>query len=127
MFKILFRYLISQPNFLKLHVKNLTEFVLNEIEKSFISYKKKLILRALSIFFIGSGILSILLSVLLWGALPQLNPNNSWILIAQPVLLLVIGAILYWISTNKWTESIFRIIVVKTKTETQLFLDSLRK
>jgi TM2 domain-containing membrane protein YozV len=127
MFKILFRYLISQPNFLKLHVKNLTEFVLNEIEKSFISYKKKLILRALSIFFIGSGILSILLSVLLWGALPQLNPNNSWILIAQPVLLLVIGAILYWISTNKRTESIFRIIVVKTKTETQLFLDSLRK
>ena len=90
MFKILFRYLISQPNFLKLHVKNLTEFVLNEIEKSFISYKNKLILRALSIFFIGSGIL-------------------------------------YWISTNKRTESIFRIIVVKTKTETQLFLDSLRK
>jgi len=100
MLKILQRYFSLSPILLIVHLKTIIEFAQKEIESSIISYKKKLILKAIGLFFIGAGILCGSFSIILWGALPQLNPTNSWILVALPIFMIVIGAIFCYFSGN---------------------------
>ncbi len=85
---------LKQPKLLLLLLSSYKNFIIQEYRDKFNAMKMRFMLYVLSIFFLGLGMLSCVVSLLLWVALPVLNPQNYWLMIVLPISLLAASPIL---------------------------------
>jgi len=95
MFKVLFKLVVMHPQLLLTHAQNYADLVREEVQHTFITWRLRLFMFALSAAFLGLGVLSSAMALLLWAALPLLNPAHAWILVALPAAFFLISAFLY--------------------------------
>ena len=88
---VLFKLIVMQPEVLLTHVKNYADLAVEEFQHAFAAWRWRVMLYAVSGVLLGLGALCGLMSLLLWGALPVLHPDNAWVLVALPVALLLAG------------------------------------
>jgi uncharacterized membrane protein YqjE len=91
MLGVLFKLIVMQPEVLLTHVKNYADLAVEELQHAFAAWRWRVLLYAVSVVLLGLGVVCGLMSLLLWGALPALHPNNAWVLVALPVALLLAG------------------------------------
>jgi hypothetical protein len=91
MFGVLFKLIVMQPEVLLTHVKNYADLAVEELQHAFAAWRMRVLLYAVSAVLLGLGVVCGLMSLLLWGALPLLHPDNAWVLVAVPLALLMAG------------------------------------
>ena len=92
--------IFKQPRLLQLLLSNYIKTVLKEFRGVIRAMKIRFILYLLSFLFLGLGLLACIGSLLLWAALPFLNPHNAWLMIVLPIVLWV-GSILFFVLANR--------------------------
>lgn len=116
---VLFKLIVMQPEVLLTHVKNYADLAVEEFQHAFAAWRWRVMLYAVSGVLLGLGALCGLMSLLLWGALPVLHPDNAWVLVALPVALLLAGFGVGLAAHGRKTSSLF------TGIQEQLDLDML--
>jgi uncharacterized membrane protein YqjE len=91
MLGVLFKLIVMQPEVLLTHVKNYADLAVEELQHAFVAWRLRALLYVVSALLLGLGVLCGLMSLLLWGALPVLHPDNAWVMVALPLVLLVAG------------------------------------
>lgn len=91
MFSVLFKLIVMQPEVLLTHVKNYADLAVEELQHAFAAWRMRVVLFVVSAVLLGLGVVCMLMSLLLWGALPVLHPDNAWVLVAVPLVLLIVG------------------------------------
>lgn len=91
MFGVLFKLIVMQPEVLLTHVKNYADLAIGELQHAFAAWRLRVLLYMVSAVLLGLGVVCGLMSLLLWGALPVLHPDNAWVLVAVPLALLMAG------------------------------------
>lgn len=91
MHTVLFKLMVMQPEVLLTHLTNYADLAAEELHNAFAAWRLRLLLYAVSAVLLVLAVACGLVSVLLWGALPVLHPNNAWVLVAVPAVLLVAG------------------------------------
>jgi hypothetical protein len=91
MFSVLFKLIVMQPEVLLTHVKNYADLAVEELQHAFAAWRMRVLLLVVSVVLLGLGVVCGLMSLLLWGALPVLHPDNAWVLVAVPLVLLMVG------------------------------------
>jgi hypothetical protein len=95
MLKVLFKLIVMQPHLLLTHAHNYGSLLVEGWQEAVASWKSRLLLYLLSVI---SGVLGLACgagALMLWAALPVLNSDNAWVLVALPVTLLLLSALLY--------------------------------
>jgi hypothetical protein len=88
---VMLKLIVMQPEVLLTHVKNYADLAVEEFQYAFAAWRWRVMLYAVSGVLLALGVLCGLMSSLLWGALPVLHPDNSWVLVVLPVALLLAG------------------------------------
>jgi hypothetical protein len=88
----LFRLLVSQPELLAEHVEAYSELVAAEIGAVTASWKRRVLLHALSAMMALLGLLFGGTALMLWAAFPAGTINHPWALWAVPAIPLVMAA-----------------------------------
>ena len=88
---VLFKLIVMQPEVLLTHAKNYADLALEEWQYAFAAWRWRVMLYVVSCVLLLLGVLTGLMSLLLWSALPVLHADNAWVLVALPVLLLLAG------------------------------------
>lgn len=91
MFGVLFKLIVTQPEVLLTHVKNYADLAREELQHAFAAWRMRVLLYGVSVVLLGLGVVCGLMSLLMWGALPVLHPDNAWVLVAVPLALLMAG------------------------------------
>lgn len=91
MFGVLFKLIVMQPEVLLTHVQNYADLAVEELQHAFAAWRMRVLLFVVSAVLLGLGVVCMLMSLLLWGALPVLHPDNAWVLVAVPLVLLTVG------------------------------------
>lgn len=92
---MLWKLVLMQPQLLLGHAKNYATFLSEGIQQALQMWRVRVVLYLLSAAFLGMGILCCAMALLLWGALPLLNALHSWMLLALPACLLIVGVLFY--------------------------------
>lgn len=92
---VLFKLIITQPQLLLCHVENYVDLIIEIVDRTTRQWQRRWLLFALSLGFFALGVVCSLMSLLLFSALPVLNPHSSWVLFGLPISLLLIAAVLY--------------------------------
>ncbi len=100
MLENLFKSLIMHPKSTLILFKNYGNLVVKDYVNTFSRFKMRLFLFALSVAFFILGLSTLFGVVLLWAALPVLNPRNDWMLIFLPSSLIVARVSLYITATS---------------------------
>lgn len=116
---MLLKLIVKQPNLLLTHVQNYADLLLEEVQQVVFTWKLRLLLYALSGAFLGLGIVSSTASLLLWGALPVLNPQNAWVLVVLPLVLTGLSACFYFVASRYKVEPLFEDIQEQLKLDMQ--------
>lgn len=90
------KILLLPPELLRSHAQGYADLASEELTQHACQLKKRLLLR---VFGTASMLLGVSLggvAVLLWSALPQINPQRSWVLLALPLSLCLLGLALVW-------------------------------
>lgn len=107
MFGVLFKLIVMQPEVLLTHVKNYADLAAEELQHAFVAWRLRAVLYALSAVLLGFGVLCGLMSLLLWGALPVLHPDNAWVMVALPLVLMVAGVLVGMAAQRRTTPPLF--------------------
>jgi hypothetical protein len=110
MFNVLFKLIVMQPEVLLTHVKNYADLAVEELQYAFISWRLRMLLYVASAVLFSCGVASGLVSLLLWGALPALHPDNAWILVALPITLLAAGGLVGMSAQRHKSSALFESI-----------------
>lgn len=117
--------IFKQPRLLQLLLSNYIKTVLKEFRGVIRAMKIRFILYLLSFLFLGLGLLACIGSLLLWAALPFLNPHNAWLMIVLPIVLWV-GSILFFVLANRLKIQFNYIAMCKKiQSDTQIISQSL--
>lgn len=102
MSRLWLKIFLLPPDLLKRHAQGYTDLAAQELSQHLQDLGKRLFVGA-------SGVVALLLGIalggvalLLWSALPQLNAQWSWVLLALPLGLVLLGLALTW-SARTWT------------------------
>lgn len=95
MLGVLFNLIVKQPKLLLSHATNYAHLLVEELQYAFITWKILLLLYVLSAACLGLALVATVVSVLLWCALPMVNPHTEWVLVALPLALLLSSVLLY--------------------------------
>lgn len=91
----LFKSLFMHPKSTLILFKNYGNLFVKEYVNTFSRLKMRLFLFGLSVVFFIFGLSTLFGAILLWAALPQLNPDNAWMLIFLPSSLFIACVSLY--------------------------------
>lgn len=119
MLKVLFKLIVMQPQLLLTHAQNYGSLLVEGWQQAVASWKSRLLLYLLSALSLLLGLASGAGALMLWAALPVLNPNNAWVLVVLPVTLLVVSALLYQAAQRCQLAAMF------DEVQSQLALDML--
>ena len=110
---------LKQPKLLLLLLTSYKNIIIQEYRDIFNAMKMRFMLYLLSIFFLGLGMLSCVVSLLLWAALPILNPQNYWLMIVLPISLLAASPLLLVLANRLKNQLNFIVIRKKIKLNTR--------
>jgi len=86
--------ILKQPKLLLLLLTSYKNIIIQEYRDIFNAMKMRFMLYVLSILFLALGMLSCVVSLLLWAALPTLHPQNYWLMIVLPISLFTASPLL---------------------------------
>jgi hypothetical protein len=86
--------ILKQPKLLLLLLTSYKNIIIQEYRDVLTAMKIRFMLYVLSVIFLGLGMLSCVVSLLLWAALPILNPQNYWLMIVLPISLFTASPLL---------------------------------
>ncbi len=95
MLNVLLKLIVTQPQLLLTHAENYADLLTQVCRRSLMQWQRQWMLYALSVGFFVLGVACAAISLLLYSALPVLNPQSAWVLVVLPVVLLVISAVLF--------------------------------
>jgi hypothetical protein len=107
MLTVLLKLIVTQPQLLLAHATNYADLMTEGVQHTFSSWKSRMLLFALSAVLLALGAFSGIGALLLWGALPSLNPQNAWVLVALPFVLLSMSVFFYSLACRCKTEPMF--------------------
>lgn len=107
MFKVLFKLIVMQPQLLLTHAQNYGSLLVEGWQLAVASWKARLLLYCLSAISLVLGLASAIGALMLWAALPVLHPENSWVLVALPLVLVLTSALLYRAAQRCHLEALF--------------------
>jgi len=107
MLSVFLKLVVMQPQLLMTHAKNYADLIMEGVQYTFSIWKSRMLMYALSSVFVALGAMSGVVALLLWGALPVLNPQNAWILVVLPVVLLSMSFLFYKLAHRYPTEALF--------------------
>jgi predicted membrane metal-binding protein len=107
MLRMLFKLVVMKPQLCLSHLGNYADLMLEELKMALTTWRVLFILYALSMACLGLSVACGAAALLLWAALPELNPENSWLLVGLPVGLLVISYLLFNAAQRYKTASFF--------------------
>jgi hypothetical protein len=86
--------ILKQPKLLLFLLTSYKNIIIQEYRDIFNAMKMRFMLYVLSVLFLALGMLSCVVSLLLWAALPTLNPQNYWLMIVLPISLFTASPLL---------------------------------
>jgi hypothetical protein len=86
--------ILKQPKLLLFLLTSYKNIIIQEYRDIFNAMKMRFMLYVLSVLFLALGMLSCVVSLLLWAALPALNPQNYWLMIVLPISLFTASPLL---------------------------------
>lgn len=98
MLNVIFKLIVTQPKLLLTHVANYAELLVEELQYAFTTWKFLLLLYVLSGACLGLAVTTAAGAVLLWSALPLVNPQTAWVLVVLPLTLLVASVLFYLVA-----------------------------
>jgi hypothetical protein len=107
MFKVLCKLIVMQPQLLLTHAQNYGYLLVEGWQQAVASWKTRMLLYCLSAISLLLGLAGGVGALMLWAALPVLNPDNAWVLVALPLTLLVASALLYKAAQRCQLASLF--------------------
>jgi len=105
---VLLKLIVTQPQLLLTHVENYADLLTQVCRRSLMQWQHQLLLYALSMGLFALGVTCAAFSVLLYSALPVLNPQSAWVLVALPAALLAMGALLLWMAKQCKVEPLLQ-------------------
>lgn len=94
--KLWLKIFLLPPELLRSHVQGYADLASEEWTLHVSQLKKRVLLGVLGALCLLLGLACGGMAVLLWGALPELNPQRSWVLLALPLFLCLVGLALAW-------------------------------
>ena len=82
----LLRLIATQPQLLADHAESYAELVGEELGKTTVVWKRRVLLSATALCLVGVAAVLAGVALMLWAALPVLSINAPWALVAAPVL-----------------------------------------
>ena len=119
MFKVLCKLIVTQPQLLLTHAQNYASLMVEGWQQAVASWKTRLLMFGLSAISLLLGLACAAGALMLWAALPLLNPDHAWVLVALPLVLLVTSVLLYRAAQRCQLETLF------DEVQAQLELDML--
>lgn len=107
MLRVILKLIVMQPQLLLTHAQNYAALMSEGLQRALTAWRVRMLLLALSVTCTGLAGFSAIVAVLLWAALPMLNPVHSWILLVLPAGLFALGALFYWAAKHHEVESLF--------------------
>lgn len=107
------------PELLRSHAQGYADLASAELTQHACRLKTRVLLCLLGAFslLLGLGLGGV--AVLLWSALPQLNTQRSWVLLALPLSLCLVGLAL------TWAAGVLKMMPLFPKLQQQIHLDML--
>ena len=115
---------LKQPKLLLLLLTSYKNIMIQEYRDIFNAMKMCFVLYMLSVIFLGLGMLSCVVSLLLWAALPILNPQNYWLLIVLPICLFSASPLFFIFASRLKVQLNFIEMRKKIKLNTQRICQS---
>ncbi len=115
MLRVLLKLVVMQPQLLLTHIQNYAELVSEGVQHAVTAWKWRLFLYALAAACLALGLASSAVALLLWAALPVLNTEHAWVLVALPVLLLMAGAACFLGAKRHASDPVFEDIQQQLK------------
>jgi hypothetical protein len=115
MLRMLLKLIVTQPQWLLTHAQNYAALASESLADAFRAWKLRMVLYAISFTCLVLGLVCGVMALLLWAALPTLNPTNSWLLLALPVLFLSSSVFIYWVSQRYPLAPLFEAIQEQIK------------
>ncbi len=106
MLRVIFKLMVLHPQLLLTHFRNYSILVLAEGSKALMTWRTQMFLYVVSAFLCLMAFFSLSMALLLWAALPSVNPMASWILIAFPCFLLGASG-LFFLVAKKYMKNHF--------------------
>jgi hypothetical protein len=107
MLRVLLKLCVLEPQLLMAHVKSYSDLMVEGLQQAIAIWRLRLLMSALSITCLILGLLSLLMSLLLWAALPALNDQNSWVMWFLPCVLFVFSWLLMLVAKSYKIEPLF--------------------
>lgn len=101
MWKLILKLIVMQPQVLVTHAKKYAGLVTEGLEYILIACRLRLLLYALSAALFGLGSVCSAVALLLWAALPVLNPQHAWVLLMLPFSLFT-ASVLLFVTTKRY-------------------------
>lgn len=117
--KLWLKILLLPPELLRGHAQGYADLACEEWRQHVGQLKNRLLLWMLGVMSLLLGVGLGGVAVLLWGALPELNPQRSWVLLVLPLSLSLLGL------TLVRSASLQKITPLFPKLQQQLQLDKL--
>lgn len=85
MFRLLLKLLLLPPEWLQVHAQGYADLAGQAWAQHLCTLKNRWLLYALSALSLGLGLGLAGVALLLWSALPQIDPGHAWVLVALPL------------------------------------------
>lgn len=108
MLPVIFKLIVTQPQRLLDHFSNYADLMADELQHALLTWRVLLLLYVLSAVCLALSICCAAAAVLLWGALPTLNPQNASVLWALPLCTLVASWLLYECAKRYRNRAVFK-------------------
>lgn len=107
MLAVFLKLIVMQPQLLLTHVKNYADLMMEGLQHNVNQWKLRVFLYAMSFALFVLGAMAGVMALLLWAALPVLHPQNAWVLVVLPSVLLMMSASIYGFAQRYKIESMF--------------------
>ena len=116
---------IKRPKLLRLLLASYKNYLIKEFSDVLQAMKIRFILYGLSFVFCVLGLSSAMGSILLWAALPILNPQHAWLMMVLPLALLAVSLLFFILGNRLKIQLNFIAMRKKIKSDTQRICQSL--
>ncbi len=93
------------------HAKNYSDLMVEGLQHALQAWKLRVLMFSLAGVALVLGLLSGLFALLLWGALPELNSDRAWLLLATPTALGLTSLLCYLAGKSVRPEPLFNDVI----------------
>lgn len=104
---MLLKLCVLEPKLLMAHVKSYSDLMVEGIQNAVSTWKIRMLMFAVALVCFFLGVVSAVMALLLWAALPVLNAQTSWMLWVLPATLWVGSWFFYALAKSYKTEPLF--------------------